>query len=627
MADAQGDVKITISTIDKATAKIKEVEGALKNVGGTSGRVGTAIGGVMNLFAGGWTSVGATLNIVLGALSLIGRVAGAVFNAVASVVDKAVGIVGELGNKLLWVGGILSGLALAATAKFTQAALAMGGWAEQTKIAFATMLGSSSSAAKFLGELKVLALEMPFTFKGAIGGVRQLLAYGIAAKEVQRVMVTLSDTAAAFGGSDDMFQRIAIAIGQMKARGFPSGEEMRQLAQAGIPAWQMLAEKIGISIPEAMKRAESRAISADVAIEALLQGMEDRFGGLSKTMMRTLPGALSNLQDVWELGLMRLGEAVAPTATRLVKAVTAVISEFTESGKLEKVGERIASWFSPENVRRAGMFFINIYATARNVFNWLRDMWSRMIAAATDPNHLRTIARFFANIAVFGKQTFDWLREGFGNVSQAMKDIPILGPQIQVLDTMMKAGAKWLGMEFTKGNEFPTFGKSQTLGDAQMRLQIENALLGGIEKAVGGVKSLFGGPLPGAPLAALDKFIAAYEREAEPLREIQRNTQQTAQAAEKIAETAQRELGKIIGGGDVTQQLAARLRFGGPHGAGGAAGRIGRLAITVNVPNGTARDQDIAQQAAEKAVGAVAEALGLSSVLPITSMIRGATEG
>ena len=52
----------------------------------------------------------------------------------------------------------------------------------------------------------------------------------------------------------------------MQAKGKAASQEMMQLTEAGIPAWQMLADKIGVSVPEAMKMVEKGAVSADTAL-------------------------------------------------------------------------------------------------------------------------------------------------------------------------------------------------------------------------------------------------------------------------------------------------------------------------------------------------------------------------
>ena len=60
----------------------------------------------------------------------------------------------------------------------------------------------------------------------------------------------------------------------MKAKGKVSAEEMQQIAETGLPVWDMLAKKIGVDIPTAQEMAKDGAISVDDAINGIVGGME-----------------------------------------------------------------------------------------------------------------------------------------------------------------------------------------------------------------------------------------------------------------------------------------------------------------------------------------------------------------
>jgi phage tail tape-measure protein len=55
-------------------------------------------------------------------------------------------------------------------------------------------------------------------------------------------------------------------------------EEMRQLAEAGIPAYDILQEKLGLTYKQ-LQNLGDEAIPASVAINALVDGITERFGG------------------------------------------------------------------------------------------------------------------------------------------------------------------------------------------------------------------------------------------------------------------------------------------------------------------------------------------------------------
>jgi phage tail tape-measure protein len=111
---------------------------------------------------------------------------------------------------------------------------------EQATIGFTTLLGSAETAKKMMGELETFAASTPFQFPELAASARKMLALGFAADEVMPVLTTLGDAASGLGGGAELLDRITVALGQMRTKGVVSGEEMRQLAEAGIPAWKLL---------------------------------------------------------------------------------------------------------------------------------------------------------------------------------------------------------------------------------------------------------------------------------------------------------------------------------------------------------------------------------------------------
>ena len=175
--------------------------------------------------------------------------------------------------------------------------IAFNAMQEQARIAFTTMLGSGTRAGQMLNQLKDFAARTPFEFPDLVRATQRMMAYGFAAQEVLPTLTAIGDAASALGGSAETIQRITTALGQIRAKGTVQAEEMRQLAEAGIPVWEILANKIGVSIPEAMKRVEARAVSATVGIAALVEGINDRFGGGMEKLATSWIGLISTIKD------------------------------------------------------------------------------------------------------------------------------------------------------------------------------------------------------------------------------------------------------------------------------------------------------------------------------------------
>lgn len=167
---------------------------------------------------------------------------------------------------------------------------------EQSEIAFTTMLGDGKKAKAFIAELTEFAARTPFELPGLLDSTKKLMAFGFEAEKIIPMLTVVGDAASGLGNPAAM-DFIIRALGQIQAKGKVAAQEMNQLAEQGIPAWQALADKIGVSIPEAMKLAEQGAISSAVAIPAILEGMDAKFRGLMEKQAGSMSGLLSTLMD------------------------------------------------------------------------------------------------------------------------------------------------------------------------------------------------------------------------------------------------------------------------------------------------------------------------------------------
>lgn len=198
------------------------------------------------------------------------------------------------------------------------AALKVAGDLEQNRIAFETMMGSAAKAQQHLEALKQFAAKTPFEFSELVLASKRLQALGFDGQRVIPILTSVGNAASALGLGAEGIQRITTALGQMQAKGKVQAEEMRQLAEAGIPAWQILAKTLNTDVAGAMKLVEKRAVDAAVAVPALLEGMNTKFGGLMEKQATTLLGMWSNFKDQTYFALQDIGDALAPAAKRFL---------------------------------------------------------------------------------------------------------------------------------------------------------------------------------------------------------------------------------------------------------------------------------------------------------------------
>lgn len=249
--------------------------------------------------------------------------------------DAAKGLAG------LTFGALTAGTA--ALAGFAAAGIAMNASAEQTEAAFGTLLGSGELAAEFLGDLRDFAATTPFEFPELADSSKKLLAMGFNAKDVIPMMTDIGDAVGALGGGQAEIDRVTMALGQMRAKGKVSAEEMMQLAELGIPAWQFLADAMGISTAEAMKLSEKGLIPADTAIAALREGMQETFGGAMATQATTFNGLMSTLKDNASMALMAFTGPLFEMAKSALTALGTLVSSPAFQAFATTMGEHLAA--------------------------------------------------------------------------------------------------------------------------------------------------------------------------------------------------------------------------------------------------------------------------------------------
>lgn len=256
------------------------------------------------------------------------------FGAVAADLGrKAAVAVAALGVALTGVGVVIA-----------KTGIEFNGMKEQALVAFTTMLGSGERAKAFLDDLQKFAAATPFEFPDLVRASQRLLAMGFAANEVKPLLTAVGDAVAALGGSSEMVDRVTLALGQMQAKGKVSAEEMLQLTEAGIPAWEILAKKIGVSIPEAMAMATKGAIRADTAIGALVEGMNTRFGGMMEQQSQTFNGLISTIKDNFA---MLSGVVMEPFFVLMksgLKSIATLTSDPAFVAGVQKFAAQLALW-------------------------------------------------------------------------------------------------------------------------------------------------------------------------------------------------------------------------------------------------------------------------------------------
>lgn len=219
--------------------------------------------------------------------------------------DKA----GGLGRTLEDLKGLfLQGGLVYGAQQFVMSVIQTGGELEKQHIAMQSILGDMQNANTMFAQVKQLALNSPFTFSELNKDVKQLAAYGVEYEDLYDTTKRLADMSSGLGVS---FERIALAFGQVQARGWLDGKELRQIAYAGIPLLDKLSEYYSkregrkVTTSEVKTRISGRGVDFE-DVKNVFWEMTDaggQFYNMQQVLSDTLLGKYNKLKDAWEIML------------------------------------------------------------------------------------------------------------------------------------------------------------------------------------------------------------------------------------------------------------------------------------------------------------------------------------
>lgn len=197
---------------------------------------------------------------------------------------------------------------------------------EASKISMEYFAEASNQAKEYIRELEDFAAYTPFSTESAISMAQYLQAMSVPINSSKSVLKVISDTAAATGATEENMQRIVTALGQILTKGKLAAEEVRQLANANIPIYDILKEQLKLTGQE-IKNLGNLNINASKAVVAILDGLNERYKGASEKIADTLGGMTETIKD----DALIIGEALFHgTLDRLEERVTKIRDRLDE---------------------------------------------------------------------------------------------------------------------------------------------------------------------------------------------------------------------------------------------------------------------------------------------------------
>lgn len=237
-------------------------------------------------------------------------------------------------------------------------------------------------AAALVRWVEKLAIESPFDTEGVKNSFLMLKSFGFMADESKRMTTVLIDWASATGKTSAEMERVSLALSQIKNLGRLAGQDVLQLAQAGIAVDQILARSMNKSVQEVVALRTKGLIPAKDAIEAIIKQLETDWKGAAKDQAQTFSGLINSIQDIGPILLRNLfgplDEATGQVGG-IFGAIRPHIANFvdflasdTTLNKVKEFGIRAGEWVTnllEEKIPQLQSFAGRVYETFQGIAN------------------------------------------------------------------------------------------------------------------------------------------------------------------------------------------------------------------------------------------------------------------
>lgn len=215
--------------------------------------------------------------------------------------------------------------------KFVSQMIQVRGQFQQTEIAFKTMLQSESKANELLQQIIHTAAITPFGVEDVTEGAKQLLAFNVAAEDVNDTLIRLGDVAAGMGLN---LSELVMLYGTTIAKGKMDTMDLYQFLNRGIPIADELAKVMGLDVSNAIAEVKEQLTAGKVTSDIFIKAMQNmtsegsKFGGLMEAQSRSITGQISNIEDAIEQKFNELGKSQEGLINKGLDVVSSLVDNW-----------------------------------------------------------------------------------------------------------------------------------------------------------------------------------------------------------------------------------------------------------------------------------------------------------
>lgn len=402
---------------------------------------------------------------------------------------KMQSIVGDI-KSLFLQGGIVFG-----AQQFFNSIVQTGGEIVQQHVALRSILGDVQKADELFAQTQQLALQSPFKFGELNRDVKQLAAFGVEANDLYDTTKRLADIASGLGVD---FGRLGLAFGQVKARSWLDGKELRQFAYAGLPLLQKITElynsegkngRKNYTQADVKKMISGRQVSFE-DVQKVLWKMTDeggQFYNMQLVLSETLLGRWNKLIDAWDIMLGKFAEGknvIGGTFSFIINRVTDLVLA------LDKLSPAMLSFGAIFAARKLGLMASSKLGLGSINKNYTQQMNAQLRTYAIEQQQLVTEGKITQQKALQNVQARAYLLSDTASRANAMSRLALEGKMsVLQMQKAVKEGlvTKELIRQLAVMGQITARQEQIILGGTRFAAVMNM----GISKIGGGIKSLF----------------------------------------------------------------------------------------------------------------------------------------
>lgn len=212
------------------------------------------------------------------------------------------------------------------------AVTAIGAQAEQTSVAFTTLVGSEEKAAGILKEINEFAAKTPYSNLDLVDNAKTMLNFGVEADKVNGYLRQLGDIAA---GDKNKLGSLSLVFGQVASAGKMSGQDLLQFINAGFNPLKELEKMTSKTYAELQDMMSKGQIGMDAVAAAINHATSagGSFEGMSDKLSQTVSGKFSTLVGNIQQAAVDMFVQIKPIVSNILDLFIAIVPPISSAIK------------------------------------------------------------------------------------------------------------------------------------------------------------------------------------------------------------------------------------------------------------------------------------------------------